>query len=93
MTRLNPELRRNLWLELSLHRLVAAPLVIALCAALIAAASKRDALENLAGAASMGFAAMVLLWGTQLAGASVLEEARATAPGTRNACRPSGRGP
>ncbi len=72
----NPELRRNLWLELSPHRLIAAPLVIALCAALIAAASQRDALENLASAASMGFALLVLLWGTQLAGASVLEEAR-----------------
>jgi hypothetical protein len=72
----NPELRRNLWLELSTHRLLAAPLVIALCAALIVAASTRDVMENLAGAASMGFAALVLLWGTQLAGASVTEEAR-----------------
>jgi hypothetical protein len=41
----NPELRRNLWLELTLHRLLAAPLVIALCAALILAASEKDSLE------------------------------------------------
>lgn len=72
----NPEFRRNLWLELSTHRLLAAPLVIALIAALIVAASPRDALDNLSRAAFAGFAAMVLLWGTQLAGASVVEEAR-----------------
>ena len=76
MNNINPELRRNLWLELSTHRLLAAPLVIALCAALIAAASTKDAMENLAGAATAGFVAIVLLWGTQLAGASVMEEAR-----------------
>lgn len=76
MTLFNPELRRNLWLALTTHRLLAAPLVIALCAALIMAASEKNALENLASAAATGFAAMVLLWGTQLAGASVMEEAR-----------------
>ena len=73
---MNPEFRRNLWLELSTHRLLAAPLVIALITALIVAASPRDALDNLSRAAAAGFAAMVLLWGTQLAGASVVEEAR-----------------
>ena len=72
----NPELRRNLWLELTLHRLLAAPLVIALCAALILAASEKDSLEILTGAAGTGFVATVLLWGTQLAGASVMDEAR-----------------
>ncbi|HTD91703.1 MAG TPA: hypothetical protein VK663_13635 [Burkholderiales bacterium] len=73
---MNPELRRNLWLELSLHRLLAAPLVIALCALLIYAAGKQAALAVLAGTSAAGFVAMVLLWGTQLAGASVVEEAR-----------------
>ena len=76
MNNVNPELRRNLWLELSLHRLLAAPMVIALCALLIAAASNQDAFEKLAGTALYGFAAIVLLWGTQLAGASVVEESR-----------------
>ena len=76
MNRVNPELRRNLWLELSLHRLLAAPAVIALCASLIVAASNQDAFEKLAGTALYGFAAIVLLWGTQLAGASVVEESR-----------------
>lgn len=76
MSSLNPELRRNLWLTLTTHRLLAAPLVIALCAGLIVAANKKGALEILEGASALGFAAMVLLWGTQLAGASVTEEAR-----------------
>ena len=72
----NPELRRNLWLELSLHRLLAAPVVLALCAALIAAASKGDVIESIASASATGFVIITLLWGTQLAGASVLSEAR-----------------
>lgn len=76
MTIINPEFRRNLWLELTTHRLLATPLVIALCAALVVAASSKDATGHLAGASAVGFVAMVLLWGTQLAGASVLEEAR-----------------
>lgn len=73
---MNPELRRNLWLELSLHRMLAAPAVIALCSLLIYAASKQSALKNLAAASAYGFVAMVLLWGTQLAGTSVLAETR-----------------
>ena len=76
MNIVNPELRRNLWLELSLHRLLAAPAVIALCALLVVAASNNDALEKLAVTALYGFVAIVLLWGTQLAGASVVEESR-----------------
>ena len=78
----NPELRRNLWLELTLHRLLAAPLVIALCAALILAASEKDSLEILTGAAGTGFVATVLLWGTQLAGAGKIGPMPANWPTT-----------
>lgn len=74
---MNPELRRNLWLEFSLHRVLAMPAVTAITAVLIVAVSASSALENLAASAAFGFAALVLLWGTQLAGASVIEEARA----------------
>lgn len=73
---MNPEFRRNLWLEFSLHRLIAAPVVITLVLALVAAASKKDWLENLSGVAAWGFGLAVLLWGTQLAAASVSAEAR-----------------
>ncbi len=71
----NPELRRNLWLEFSLHRLIAAPVVIALIALLIVSAG-RDVLETLTAASAFGYVAAVLLWGTRLAGGSVVEEAR-----------------
>lgn len=73
---MNPEFRRNLWLEFSLHRLIAAPVVITLVMALVAAASKKDWLENLSGVAAWGFGLAVLLWGTQLVTASVSAEAR-----------------
>lgn len=75
MNRVNPELRRNLWLEFSLHRVIAVPVVIALIAMLIVAAGK-DVLQNIAMAAAFGYVAIVLLWGTRLAGASVVDEAR-----------------
>jgi hypothetical protein len=72
----NPEFRRNLWLEFSLHRLIAAPVVIGLVLLLVATASKNTALANLANASAWGFVLAVLLWGTQLAGAAVSSEAR-----------------
>src|SRR5262245_22938309 len=73
---MNPELRRNLWLEFSTHRVIAVPVVIALGILLIKASGGKDTLETIAGFAGMGYAAMVLLWGTQLAGMSVIEEAQ-----------------
>jgi hypothetical protein len=76
MNAFNPELRRNLWLEFSLHRVIAVPAVIALIALLIVASDKKDVVKNLAMAAAMGYGAMVLLWGTRLAAASVLDEAQ-----------------
>ncbi len=74
---MNPELRRNLWLEFSMHRIIAVPVVIALIVVLIKAMTRHEVLETIAGFAGMGFAAMVLLWGTQLAGMCVIEEAQA----------------
>lgn len=75
---MNPELRRNLWLEFSLHRLLAMPAAIALGALLMFATNEPvDARVAVATAAAFGFVALVMLWGTQLAGSSVLDEARA----------------
>ena len=73
---MNPELRRNLWLEFSLHRVIAVPVVIALAVLLIAASDSQSRLDTIATAAAYGFAVIVLLWGTKLSGASVIEEAR-----------------
>ena len=72
----NPELRRNLWLEFSWHRVIAAPAVITLVVLLIVASDGKNPFDSLAAVAAYGYAAIVLLWGTKLAGASVTEEAR-----------------
>ena len=73
---MNPELRRNLWLEFSVHRLIAMPAIIALVGIFIYAISKEDAFKNLAIAAVVGAITLLPLWGTRLAMGSVTEEAR-----------------
>ena len=76
MNTVNPELRRNLWLEFSWHRVIAVPVVITLLVLLIAASDDKNTFDSLTTAAAYGYAAIVLLWGTKLAGASVIDEAR-----------------
>ena len=76
MSTLNPELRRNLWLEFSLHRVIAAPVVIALAVLLIVASDSKNPLDTIAIVAGYGYVVVVLFWGARLAGASVIEEAR-----------------
>ena len=73
---MNPELRRNLWLEFSWHRVIAVPVVIALVIALIVAGGGDNTLDNIASAAAYGYAVIVLLWGAKRCGASVIDEAR-----------------
>jgi len=73
---MNPELRRNLWLEFSTHRLIAVPLVIALATALIIASGTKDVADSISVAAASGYIAMMMLWGTHLAAMSVIEEAQ-----------------
>ncbi len=76
MTLMNPELRRNLWLEYSLHRVIAAPVVIALAVLLIVASDSKHPLDSIATVAAYGYVVTVLFWGAKLAGASVIEEVR-----------------
>lgn len=71
---MNPELRRNLWLEFSWQRVLAVPLVIALAATLITLGTDRPAALILCGMSALGYAAIVLLWGTRMAGMSVSTE-------------------
>jgi hypothetical protein len=73
---MNPELRRNLWLEFSPHRLIAVPVLIALMLLLVLAMGEADRSRIIAGFAAAGYGVMVLFWGTQRAGMSVLEEVR-----------------
>jgi hypothetical protein len=70
----NPELQRNLWLEVTLHRLVLVPVIIIAGAMLLHTLdSDRQALGN---AAMVGFLISTVGWGARQAAASVLEEAR-----------------
>lgn len=71
---MNPELRRNLWLELSVHRLVATPAIIALtCALILSNAHSAEPLAAVAGAAA---ALLLAAFGSKLAADSVGDEAR-----------------
>jgi len=73
---LNPELRRNLWLELTLHRLIAMPVVLAMIFALVQAGSE-DPRASVAVAAAWIAALLLGAWGVRNAGDCVLEEVRA----------------
>ena len=73
---MNPELRRNLWLELSAHRLLATPALIALVGALILANSDSNGYRVLATVA--GYASLLLLaaLGSKMAADGIGDEAR-----------------
>ena len=80
----NPEFRRNLWLELSLHRLVVTPIVLGviftiayLGTATIGAHPGDDRpFESLTNVARWTYFAIVFLLGGRLACASVIRECR-----------------
>lgn len=71
---MNPELRRNLWLEISAHRLLGTPLVMALVIVALAAMDEGDAMPRISWVALVGFGAVCLLWGTRLATNSIVDE-------------------
>ena len=64
--KLNPEFRRYCWLELTPHRLIAAPVIAGLILALVAASSHYST-EALAMTGLGGFVACALLYGGYLA--------------------------
>ena len=71
---MNPELQRNLWLEVTLHRLILVPVVILAGAALLRAIDPSGAVLN--NVAIVGFLVTTMVWGARQAANSVLEEAR-----------------
>ncbi|HLF98741.1 MAG TPA: hypothetical protein VI457_16495 [Methylococcaceae bacterium] len=75
---MNPELLRYIWLEFSLHRLIAMPgvlILVFLLAHTASAESGAGSAKVLAGMAIGFFALIVGLWGTRLAADSVTREA------------------
>ena len=73
---MNPELRRNLWLELTVHRLMAVPVALGLLFALVYKLSGPDWAGPLATTAVSLFIALAL-WGGVQAGDAVHGEVRA----------------
>lgn len=70
----NPELRRNLWLEITPHRLLAMPLLLLLVFLAVFAMSDSRPLEALSWTGLSGFALLTLLWGSGLAANAYTEE-------------------
>jgi hypothetical protein len=69
----NPEFKRNLWLQFSLHRLIAMPAVLGLTILAVGAAGSTEGVSNLVSA---GFFILVWLWGTRAAAGSIVDEMR-----------------
>jgi hypothetical protein len=72
---LNPEFRRNLWIELRLHRLLVMPIVVAIVAALLI--SLDETFDMLRYVALAGFYGVVYIWGSRRAAAAVSDEVNA----------------
>ena len=73
---MNPELRRNLWLELTTHRLLAMPALLLLVFGVIAANAGRDWPQAVTSAATWIFVVVVVFWGSRQAADSVSDEVR-----------------
>ncbi len=74
----NPEFRRNLWLEFSVHRLVAAPLLLSLLFVVVVmqTSAPNNAWDAVATTASIVFLLATNVWGTYLAIDSIADEIR-----------------
>jgi len=70
---MNPELRRNLWLEFSNHRLIAMPVVLG-AIFLLAYLLKGELGHGTGKIASLCYIVIIFLWGTRMAAESVLQE-------------------
>jgi drug/metabolite transporter superfamily protein YnfA len=73
---MNPELRRNLWVELTTHRLLAMPAVLLLVFGVLASQAGREWPSTVSSAATGIFIVLVIFWGSRQASASVSDEVR-----------------
>lgn len=71
---MNPELRRNIWLELSPQRLIALPLILAVTFALAVGVGGKLGSGHLAIAAATIYWLLAIVWGSRLAGDAVASE-------------------
>ena len=73
---MNPELRRNLWMEFSLHRLVGMPVVLTLVFLLFASIGGNDWRGSVFSTALWAFVILAHFWGTRQASGAVTDEVR-----------------
>lgn len=73
---MNPEFRRNIWLEITPHRLVGMPLVLTAIFLLIYMLNGYKFDNDLAVSSLFGFTILSVLWGTRLSSESVITEIR-----------------
>ncbi len=71
---MNPELQRYLWLELTPHRLVAAPVILAGIFTLVWLGSNGDALDHMGTVAYWVVIAVGVLWGARATSEAVTSE-------------------
>jgi len=72
----NPELRRNIWLELSLNRVIIMPLILAALFFIVYLINKDNSncTETISKFALLGFGGLVLFWGSKMASESIVDE-------------------
>ncbi|QSA98317.1 hypothetical protein [Methylococcus sp. EFPC2] len=73
----NPELQRNIWLELTPHRLIATPVVLLLLLALIVSTNENGWHSTASITAAVIFVFATVLWGGRRAYDSIVDEVRA----------------
>jgi hypothetical protein len=73
---MNPELRRNLWMEFSLHRLIGMPVVLGLVFALFGTMTGTDWRGSVFAAALWAFVLLAHFWGSRQASGAVADEVR-----------------
>lgn len=73
---INPEFRRNLWLELSPYRLIGMPTVLGILLFLAYLLDNKQYGERVAHAALLLFGLLAFLWGTRLASEALIAEIR-----------------
>ncbi|HAD04689.1 MAG: hypothetical protein A2091_01690 [Desulfuromonadales bacterium GWD2_61_12] len=72
----NPELRRNLWLELTPHRLVGMPLILAVIFLLLYILDDYRFADGVANGAVGLYTLLAVLWGTRQAAETIISEIR-----------------
>jgi len=72
----NPELQRNLWLEVTSNRLISMPLILSIIFFLIYVMHGQELNRDVAGNVVMVYTVLTVFWGARMASESILSEVR-----------------